>query len=126
MNSSQQINSLLTVTLYNNSWFMKKVLFISRHDISADMKKILTDKLWKVSVDKVEIIFSDGGEIVPFIWKYDEFIIVAPNEILATIISKGIKPLQFVMTYRDENGKPLQNPRCIGLKKIITIQEEML
>jgi len=46
---------------------MKKVLFISRHDLSAEMKNLLTEKLGKVSVDKVELIFNDGSEITPFI-----------------------------------------------------------
>lgn len=105
---------------------MKKILFISRHNLSAEQKNILSTKLWKISVDKVEIIFSDWTEITPFIWKYDEFIIVAPNEIMTTIINKGIKPLQFVMSFRDENWKPLQSPRCLGIKRIITIKEEML
>lgn len=105
---------------------IKKILFISRHEMSWDMKKLLTEKLWKVSVDKVELIFTDGSEIKPFISKYDEFIVVAPNEVLQTIIELGIKPIQFKMTFRDENGKPLDKPRLLGLKRIISIQEEWM
>lgn len=105
---------------------MKKVLFISRHDLSAEMKNLLTEKLGKVSVDKVELIFNDGSEITPFVWKYDEFIVVAPNNVLQTIISKGIRPLQFMMTFRDEDWKPSKSPRLLGLKRIVEIKEETL
>ena len=104
----------------------KKILYISRHDLSSDMKHLLTEKLGKVSVDKVELIFNDGSEITPFIWKYNEFTIVAPNNVLQTLISTGIKPLQFIMSYRDDNGKPSNSPRLLGLKRIVEIKEEIL
>jgi flavorubredoxin len=105
---------------------MKKILYVSRHDMTADMEKLLTEKLWKVSVDKVELIFSNWEEINPFIWKYDEFIIVAPNDIMGIIINKGINPLQFLITFRNDDWSPSQSPRLKWLKRIIKIEEEML
>jgi hypothetical protein len=130
----------------------RKILFVSRHNMTDEQKKLLEEKFvrdvcsecwayiwldWDCSrwcgntkrftalpqIEQKEILFVDWTELDDLIGKYDEFIIVAPNDILKKIIEKWVKPLQFIMSFR---GGQNWSPKLMGIKRIINIEEEIL
>jgi len=106
---------------------MKNILFISRHTLNDEQMEIVKKVFWEdTNVETKEIIFSTWYELELYKGTYDEFIVVAPIDIVSNILKSWIEPLKFINESRDNEWNKIFKFTWLKRIKKVEIVEEVL